>query len=118
MKTILTIIILVITVVSAQAASNVTFGWDASNGATGYRVYQSNSSGVYNKISGKVCDVATTTCTVSNIPDGRYYWVATAYNATGESGYSNEVTVTLTPPIPGAPSNFKINLTVNVTVNP
>ena len=118
MKIVFALIIILAMAVSAQAASNITFAWDTSSGATGYRVYQSTTSGVYNKTTGKVCDTALLTCVVSNIPDGKYYFVATAYNATGESVNSNELSATLAPPIPGVPSNFKINLTVNVTVNP
>ncbi len=105
--------------VPAYAASNVTFAWDASEGATGYKVYQSQTSGIYNKETGKVCDTATLTCTVNNLADGTYYWVATAYDAEGnESDYSNEVTATLDTTSPPAPGSFKITVTVNVSVNP
>jgi len=119
MKTfILAVIIFLAMTFSAQAASNISFSWDASSGAATYRVYQSTTSGTYNKTTGKVCDVSTTTCTVPNIADGKYYWVATALDSAGnESAYSNEVTATLDTTAPNAPSNFKITLTVNVTVN-
>jgi fibronectin type 3 domain-containing protein len=103
--------------VSAQAASNVTFEWSASAGATGYKVYQSTTSGTFNKTTGKVCDTAALTCTVSNIADGTYYWVATAYDTAGnESPYSNQVTATLDSTAPNAPAGFKITVTVNVNV--
>jgi hypothetical protein len=72
--------------VSAYAASNVTLSWNSSSGATNYKVYQSTTSGTYNKTTGKVCDTSLLTCTVNNIPDGTYYWVATASDAVGVSG--------------------------------
>jgi hypothetical protein len=118
-KLILTIFIFCMFVGMAQAASNITFAWDASVGAATYKVYQSTISGTYNKTTGNVCNGAALTCTVSNIPDGRYYWVATALDASGnESVYSNELTALFDTTAPSAPGAFKITLTVNVTVSP
>lgn len=110
--------VLIMFSVSAYAASNVTFAWDASEGATGYRVYQSQTSGTYDKTTGKVCETAELTCTVNNLADGTYYWVATATDGENESDYSNEVTATLDTTSPPAPGSFKITVTVNVSINP
>lgn len=105
------------------AASNVTLQWDplaTGSDATGVRVYQSATPGSYNRTTGKVCDVAraATQCTVPNLADGTYYWVATAYDAAGnESGYSNEVRSVLDSSSPPAPSNLRaISVTVTVVV--
>lgn len=105
--------------ISAQAASNVSLAWDAGSAdVTKYAVYQSTISGTYNKTTGKVCETAanTRTCTISAIPDGTYYWVATAFDAAGnESGYSNEVRVVLDSTAPAPPPNLR-STTVTVTV--
>jgi opacity protein-like surface antigen len=114
---ILAVTIFLALAVSAQAASNVTFAWNASTGATGYKVYQSTTSGTYNKTTGMVCNTPSLTCTVNNIADGTYFWVATAYDNSGnESEYSNEVTATLDSTSPNAPAGFKITVTVNVNI--
>lgn len=117
----LIIVLLMAVAPPARAASNVTFAWDSvtATDLQGYRLYQSNTSGTYNKTTGKVCEVGAgvTTCTVSNLADGTYFWVATAYDRSGnESGYSNEVTRTLDSTAPTAPSNLKITLTITVGV--
>ena len=86
----------------AQAASNVTFEWDANSESdlAGYRLHQGVTNGVYDSV---VADIpaGTETVILTNIPDGTYYWALIAYDTEGlESGYSNEVTKRLdtTPP--------------------
>lgn len=122
MKTLITAIIflvIAITSIANAASTNVTLAWDKVPDATGYRVYQSTISGTYNKATGKVCDTSALTCTISNLADGKYYWVATAYDAAGnESDYSNEVTYTADTTPPTKPGNLSITLAVRVTVNP
>ena len=86
----------------AQAASNVTLQWVANSepDLAGYKIYQSQTSGIYTSVEGTV-PVGTETITLEGIPDGTYFWVVTAYDTEGlESGYSNEVTKRLdtTPP--------------------
>lgn len=115
----LTIWILLLSVVSCSAASNVKFIWDASldSDLAGYRLYQSTVSGEYDK--SKVVAVIPanlTTTTLENVQDGKYFWVATAFDTSGnESEYSNEVTATLDTTAPKAPvltinNVLKINL--------
>jgi hypothetical protein len=103
------------------ATTDVTLAWDTNTepDLAGYRVYQSAMSGTYNKATGKVCDVAKsiTTCTISAMPDGTYFWVATAYDLKGnESGYSNEVSIALDSTPPASPKNLK-QVSVKITVN-
>ena len=82
---------------SAHAATNVSFQWDANTEAdlAGYKVYRSDvSSSNYTEVG----DIAapTVTFTEENVPDGTWFWVATAYDTYGnESEYSNEVTAIL-----------------------
>lgn len=97
--------------------TNVTFDWDASTGATGYKLYQGTTSGGPYTMA-KDCG-ATKPCTITAIPDGTYFWVATAYDQAGnESAYSNQVTKILDATAPNAPGNFKVTVTVNVAVSP
>lgn len=103
-----------------QAASNVTFEWDANSETdlAGYRLYQSQTSGVYTFGDGnQVATILTGTETVQiiNISDGTYFWVLTAYDNDGnESGPSNEVTADLDTLAPGAPSTVTITIIIKV----
>ena len=66
--------------------------WDASVGASGYKLHYGQESGDYSK-SVDVGNV--TTYTVSDLTAGGWYFVASAYNDYGESDYSNEITKAL-----------------------
>ena len=96
-------------VTGAQAA-DVNLKWDANSESdlAGYRIYQSQTSGAYGAFSAEIL-AGTETVTLTDIPDGTYFWVLTAYDTNNnESGYSNEVTATLDGTAPGAPLNFTI----------
>ncbi len=81
--------------ITVQVAPNsVRLQFSPVTGATGYRVYYGASSGDY---SG-VIDLGNSTDKTINAPAGTYYGALTAYNGTGESGYSVEGQVV----IPGA----------------
>jgi hypothetical protein len=100
--------------VAFSATTNAIFTWDAltSPDAVGVRIYQATTTGsyTYGAVNAKcMATVPALTCTVPNIPDGKYFWVATAYDAAGnESGPSNEVTKTFDTTAPDAPKNLKI----------
>lgn len=87
-------------------ADDFNFSWTApevtsSNGAAaGYRLYISSTSGTYGATPRSTVTGLTTTVSESTI--GKYYAVVTAFNASGESEYSNEVSfeVKLKPPAP------------------
>ena len=75
---------------STALAGEVDLAWNASPGATGYRVYYGLASGNYTHN----IDVGnTTTCTVASLQDDKIYFFAVqAYDNAGKrSGYSNEV---------------------------
>ena len=80
-----------------------TLLWDASPGeVTGYRLYYGTSAGSYiqNVDVGNVISYSTDSLPLTE--DTLYYFVVTAYNSAGESGYSNEVSWAqddTTPPI-------------------
>ncbi len=77
-------------------AGSVTLAWDApltSEGMplpsiAGYKVHYGTTPGYY----GKVVDSGTqTSCTISGLAPGTYYFAVTCYDAAGnESSFSNE----------------------------
>ena len=72
----------------AQAAE-LSFAWDPSDGATGYKLHYGFESRDYSF----VVDIGLwTQCTVSGLDNGEtYYFAITAYNELGESEYSEEI---------------------------
>jgi len=90
-----------------------TFEWDANieSDLAGYRIYQSNQSGVYTYGPTSTNLIATipvgTEEVTLEIEDGTYFWVATAFDTEGlESDPSDELTDTLNGP-PGCPKVFR-----------
>jgi len=79
------------TALAAMTAHAGTLGlsWDASPGATGYRVHYGSSTGQYTSVR----DVGnSTTVTIAGLPDCvPSYFAVSAYNGAGESGLSGEV---------------------------
>ena len=77
-------------------SNSATLSWDAVSdpGLSGYRIYYGTAPGTYDQARGSGYEVgATTTFTVTGLAAGRrYYFVATAFDASNnESPYSNEV---------------------------
>jgi len=88
--------LLVLAAAVSAAAADVKLAWDANTdpGLAGYNVYYGAQSRVY---STSIKLGLQTTCTVTGLPPGTYYFAVTAYNTAGlESGYSNEVSTTVT----------------------
>lgn len=117
MKKLLTILAIVFMTSTAWAATNVSFKWDANSESdlAGYKIYQSATSGNYTGVTpvdiplASLADPTNPEFTKMSIPDGTWFWVATAYDTTGnESGYSNEITSTLDTAPPAPPENFSI----------
>ena len=77
----------------ASAAVDVTLAWDASSGADGYRLFYRQEGQSYNYNSPD-WEGPGTTCTVYGLDDSTtYHFVVRAYNGDGESGNSNEETL-------------------------
>ncbi len=97
---VLTLAVLLAPLARAESAT-VTLAWDANTetDVTGYKVYIGDAHGSYHT----TVDAGNgTTCTVTNLQDGRlYYFAVTAYTSSGlESEFSTEVSATAdsTPP--------------------
>lgn len=96
------------------AESPVSFTWNANSepDLAGYRLYQSAVSGdyVFGEVNSvKITLAGTETCTLSNVLDGEWFWVLTAYDNYGnESGRSNEVTKILDTIGPDPPASLQI----------
>jgi hypothetical protein len=87
-------------------AGDVSLAWDpsASENVVGYKVYYGNASRSYDSFQ---TVTNQTSCTVTDLSDGTYYFAVTAFDSAGnESGYSNEVSANVgdgTPPTDGTP---------------
>jgi len=103
-------------------AVDLQFSWlPNSDSTTGYKIYYGTETGNYTEsidignpepVNGRIIG------TVTGIPYGsRYFYAATAYNPAQESGFSNEVEYTAEWPVPGTPSDVKLDITINVNVN-
>lgn len=98
MKKILALTLCLLILPCLVMAADVNLSWDAPTtnedgtpltDLSGYKVYYGNLSGEYNNTE----DVGNlTTYKVTNLGDGEWYFVVTAYDTSGnESAYSNEV---------------------------
>lgn len=84
--------------------------WDANIEADliGYKVYVGTESGVYELLA-DVGNVIECPFDDSTWADGKYYFVATAYDKHGnESGYSNEVSHEVDHTAPAPPSGCTV----------
>ena len=85
---------------------SVALSWDAVTGADSYTLYRATiSGGSYTPIASLGSGTNTfTDIRNSNgnyyVPNGTYYYVVSAANNGGKSGYSNEATATLSTPAP------------------
>jgi hypothetical protein len=82
---------------SSTDAAQVTLAWDASDEATGYKIYYGLASNQYTSVVDVGNDL---TYTFTDLHDGdTYYFAATAYDASHlESDYSTEVSYNSTSP--------------------
>ncbi len=85
--------------------------WDANTEADldGYKVYWGRESRAYDQL----VDVGNMNSHILNLPPGKWYIAVTAYDKSrNESGYSNEVIVTIVEEdteAPDAPKNLREN---------
>ena len=98
------IFLIFILLASSVYAAEVEFNWNTVDTATGYTIYYGTESGVYTESI-----QATAPPLRATIPNGLYYFVATASNEHGESGYSKEISANILP----AP---KLTITISYTI--
>ena len=99
-------------------AAPLTFEWDPSAQATGYKLYYGLESNSYEF----VIDVGPNLQhTLSDLNENQaYYFAVTAYNENGESGFSEEISsnsVQNKPPISDAGPDQNVNELKSVTLN-
>ncbi|MGI6084144.1 MAG: fibronectin type III domain-containing protein [Acetivibrionales bacterium] len=82
---------------------HVLLNWDSAEGATGYKVFQSITSGSYGAEIDLVSNTTTTYDAIGLTNGTTYYFVIKATNPGGDSPVSNEVSATPQVPAPGAP---------------
>lgn len=114
-------IIFAISFVLWAHSADVTFDWDANTepDLAGYKLYAGGETGVYDPdLTVDVGNVITHTLT--GLSGGDWFFAATAYDKDGnESGYSNEVALTIDTVAPGAPVAFRATIGASkVTVVP
>jgi len=79
----------------AITGHSVTLSWNASQNAASYNVYRGAAQGgPYVKVASGIASVTYTDVQVTH--NQTFYYVTTAVNGNGESGYSNE-TVAVIP---------------------
>lgn len=89
--------------VATPGNNTVSLSWDATSGATGYKVLRGTSTGVYTVTN----SVASNTNFDATVVGGTtYYYVVQATNASGGGALSSEVSVTPTIALPGTPTGF------------
>ena len=99
------LLVLPLVFVGQAGAADVSLAWDESGEpgleVDGYRVYYGTDG---QSFPHRGCEVVGTSCTVSGLTPGQtYYFVATAFNAGGESAYSVPP-INYTPSVPGVPA--------------
>lgn len=97
--------------------ANLSWTAPTSGGApTGYNVYRTTTSGGCSTVTSTGCTKSgSTTASVLTFTDSplaastTYFWVATAFNTSGESAPSTQATGTTNPdPAPVAPTNLTV----------
>jgi fibronectin type 3 domain-containing protein len=91
--------------VGTPGDAQASLSWAASSGATSYNLKRGTTSG--GPYSNVQTGITSTSAVDSPLTNGTaYYYVVTAVNANGESGFSNQVAVTPQVPAPAAPTNL------------
>jgi hypothetical protein len=104
---------------TATGTSTVSLSWGAVSGAAIYTVYRSTTTS-FNDPTLHSWDVTTTSMTDTPATAGTYYYVVTASadaSYTNESDPSNIVTVTISSPLPTAPTGLTVTGTTSSTIS-
>jgi MBG domain-containing protein len=88
---------------AAAGLNSVSLSWDATSGATGYKVLRGTSTGVYT-VTNNV--LSNTNFDNTAVGGTTYFYVVEATNSSGASANSSEVSATPTVALPGSPSSL------------
>lgn len=92
---------------TSVTSNSISLSWTQSALASGYNVYRSTNGVNFSKIS----STSNTYYTDTNLsPSTTYYYKVTAYNPSGESGYSNVIAVTTQQSIQYGTVNGVVNV--------
>lgn len=115
------VVVLPLSISTAQAGT-VALSWNASSGASGYRVYYGKTSGNYTSNTPAAPSLITTTTYMTpDLAAGTYYFAIKAFDSAGNSSaYSNEVKATIAATVAAPKAIFSASPTSGtapVTVN-
>ena len=119
MKRIALLLIVALALIALPAVAQtptVNFAWDPNPPAdqvTKYTLYERVGT-AYNKLADiqpSACTATECAYTLAGVTPGVHYYVLTAANTWGESGYSNEVA---TPGAATVPTNVRITITITI----
>ena len=82
---------------------HVNISWNPTAGATGYKIYKSTATGMYEFECATVSNSVYSQDITGLINGTTYYFIVKAINPGGDSPASNEVSATPQVPAPGAP---------------
>jgi hypothetical protein len=102
---------------ATPGVNSVSLSWDATIGATGYKVLRGTTTGVYTVTNGAPSNTYDDTAAVGGTT---YFYVVQATNSSGASANSSEVSATPTIALPGTPTGLTAigtNGAVNLTWN-
>jgi PKD repeat protein len=94
---------------SAVTNTQINLSWTAVSGADSYNVYRSSGSG--SGYSSIMTGLTTTSHSDTSPLSGTNYYVVTAVNGNGESGYSNEASATVPLPNQAPIASFTFSCT-------
>ena len=102
---------------AAAGNNNVILNWAATTGADYYNIYRSTTTGGPYTQSNAASVFGTTYDDTAAVNGTPYFYVLTAANAGGESGFSSEATATPVDP-PSQPSPFSCTVTYSSSGSP
>ena len=104
---------------TAVSMTQINLSWnDNSNDESGFKIERkTGASGTYAQITTTNANITTYSDTAGLSSGTTYYYMVRAYNANGNSAYSNEASATTLSPPPAAPSNLTATAVSTTQIN-